>query len=110
MGNPYIILSESIPPERTGVYMGIFNMMIVTPMLLNAVTMPLYFDSLLAGDPRRGVGTGRREEDQEDDDADPRHDEDHLQQPPDEYADHGFTEFAAWRADRARRGRHRPGH
>jgi maltose/moltooligosaccharide transporter len=52
MGNPYIILSESIPPERTGVYMGIFNMMIVTPMLLNAVTMPLYFDSLLAGDPR----------------------------------------------------------
>jgi len=53
MGNPYIILSESIPPERTGVYMGIFNMMIVTPMLLNAVTMPLYFDSLLAGDPRR---------------------------------------------------------
>ncbi|MDR6626889.1 MFS transporter [Caulobacter segnis] len=53
MGNPYIILSESIPPERTGVYMGIFNMMIVTPMLLNAVTMPLYFDSLLGGDPRR---------------------------------------------------------
>jgi len=53
MGNPYIILSESIPPERTGVYMGIFNMMIVTPMLLNAVTMPLYFDNLLAGDPRR---------------------------------------------------------
>ncbi len=53
MGNPYIILSQSIPPERTGVYMGIFNMMIVIPMLLNAVTMPFYFNSLLAGDPRR---------------------------------------------------------
>ncbi len=53
MGNPYIILSESIPPERTGVYMGIFNMMIVIPMLLNAVTMPFYFDSLLGGDARR---------------------------------------------------------
>lgn len=52
MGNPYIILASSIPPERTGVYMGIFNMMIVTPMLLNAVTMPLYFNSLLGGDPR----------------------------------------------------------
>lgn len=55
MGNPYIILARSIPAERTGVYMGIFNMMIVIPMLLNAVTMPLYFDSLLAGDPRNAL-------------------------------------------------------
>ncbi len=55
MGNPYIILARSIPPERTGVYMGIFNMMIVTPMLLNAVTMPLYFNTLLAGDARNAL-------------------------------------------------------
>ncbi|WP_396595664.1 MFS transporter [Brevundimonas sp. R86498] len=55
MGNPYIILARSIPPERTGVYMGIFNMMIVIPMLLNAVTMPLYFNSLLGGDPRNAL-------------------------------------------------------
>lgn len=39
MGNPYTILSNAIPPARTGVYMGIFNMMIVTPMLLFAVVM-----------------------------------------------------------------------
>jgi maltose/moltooligosaccharide transporter len=52
MGNPYIILSNSIPPERTGVYMGIFNMMIVTPMILIALTLPFYYDSLLGGDPR----------------------------------------------------------
>lgn len=52
MGNPYIILSNTIPPERTGVYMGIFNLMIVAPMLLNAATMPLYFDSWLGGDAR----------------------------------------------------------
>ncbi len=39
MGNPYTILSNAIPPERTGVYMGIFNMMIVIPMLLFAVVM-----------------------------------------------------------------------
>lgn len=52
MGNPYIILSNAIPPERTGVYMGIFNMMIVAPMLLNAATMPLYFNSWLGGDAR----------------------------------------------------------
>ena len=37
MGNPYIILASSIPPERTGVYMGIFNMMIVIPMPTSAM-------------------------------------------------------------------------
>ncbi|MEO0031692.1 MAG: hypothetical protein RIS94_1450 [Pseudomonadota bacterium] len=39
MGNPYTILSNSIPPARTGVYMGIFNMMIVIPMLIFAIAM-----------------------------------------------------------------------
>ena len=43
MGNPYVILTGSIPPERTGVYMGIFNMMIVIPMLLIAFTLPLVY-------------------------------------------------------------------
>jgi maltose/moltooligosaccharide transporter len=43
MGNPYVILAGSIPPERTGVYMGIFNMMIVIPMILFAVTMPFLY-------------------------------------------------------------------
>ncbi len=52
MGNPYIIVANSIPPERTGVYMGIVNMMIVAPMLLNAATMPLYYNSWLGGDAR----------------------------------------------------------
>ena len=52
MGNPYVMLAQSIPPERTGVYMGIFNMMIVLPMLLQTVTLPLYYNALLGGDPR----------------------------------------------------------
>lgn len=39
MGNPYAILTNSIPPARTGVYMGIFNMMIVIPMLIFAIVM-----------------------------------------------------------------------
>jgi maltose/moltooligosaccharide transporter len=39
MGNPYVILANTIPPQRTGVYMGIFNMMIVIPMLLFAFVM-----------------------------------------------------------------------
>lgn len=34
MGNPYVMLSDSIPKERVGVYMGVFNMFIVIPMLI----------------------------------------------------------------------------
>ncbi len=55
MGNPYVILAGSIPPERTGVYMGIFNMMIVIPMLINALTFPLIYNSLLGGDSRNAI-------------------------------------------------------
>jgi maltose/moltooligosaccharide transporter len=63
MGNPYVILSGCIPAERVGVYMGIFNMMIVIPMLLFAFVMSSVnlgfaklglglYDGLLGGDPR----------------------------------------------------------
>ncbi|MEH3158671.1 MAG: MFS transporter [Sphingomonas taxi] len=55
MGNPYVILAGSIPPERTGVYMGIFNMMIVIPMLLIAATLPFYYEPLMGGDPRHVI-------------------------------------------------------
>jgi maltose/moltooligosaccharide transporter len=34
---PYAILAASLPPERTGVYMGIFNFFIVTPEILASV-------------------------------------------------------------------------
>jgi maltose/moltooligosaccharide transporter len=63
MGNPYAILSSAIPPARTGVYMGIFNMMIVLPMLLFAIVMSRLdlgfisigldvYHTLLGSDPR----------------------------------------------------------
>ncbi len=52
MGNTYVMLAGSIPPERNGIYMGIFNMFIVVPMLIQSLTMPLMYDRLLAGDPR----------------------------------------------------------
>ena len=55
MGNPYIILANSIPPERTGVYMGLFNVMICAPMLLYAATMPFMYEPLLGGDPRNAL-------------------------------------------------------
>ena len=47
-----VVLANAIPPERTGVYMGIFNMMIVIPMLLLSVTLPFMYGPLLGGDPR----------------------------------------------------------
>jgi maltose/moltooligosaccharide transporter len=52
MGNPYVMLADSIPPQRTGIYMGIFNMFIVIPMLIESLTMPLIYRPLLGGDPR----------------------------------------------------------
>jgi maltose/moltooligosaccharide transporter len=51
MGNPYIILAGSIPPERNGVYMGIFNMFIVIPMIIQIFTLPLYYRTWLDGNP-----------------------------------------------------------
>jgi maltose/moltooligosaccharide transporter len=58
MGNPYVMLASSIPPQRTGVYMGIFNMMIVIPMLIQSATLPLLYRSVLGGDPRHVVMLG----------------------------------------------------
>jgi maltose/moltooligosaccharide transporter len=55
MGNPYVMLANATPPERTGVYMGIFNMFIVIPMLLEGVTLPFFYGSWLGGDPRAAV-------------------------------------------------------
>ncbi len=58
MGNPYVMLAQSIPPERTGVYMGIFNMFIVIPMLIQSFTLPLIYKSWLGGDARNVVMLG----------------------------------------------------
>jgi maltose/moltooligosaccharide transporter len=55
MGNPYIMLAGSVPPERTGVYMGIFNMFIVIPMLLETATIPLIYKGLLGNDPTNAM-------------------------------------------------------
>jgi maltose/moltooligosaccharide transporter len=38
MGIPYLMVVNNIPKERYGVYMGIVNMMIVIPMILQNVT------------------------------------------------------------------------
>lgn len=55
MGNPYVMLAGCIPPERTGVYMGIFNMFIVIPMIIQIFTLPLYYRSWLGGNPENVI-------------------------------------------------------
>ncbi|MEC5162456.1 MULTISPECIES: MFS transporter [unclassified Janthinobacterium] len=55
MGNPYIMLAGSIPPERTGVYMGIFNMFIVIPMIIQIFTLPLFYRAWLGGNPENVI-------------------------------------------------------
>jgi maltose/moltooligosaccharide transporter len=52
MGCPYVILADAIPAERTGIYMGIFNLFIVIPMMIQSLTLPLLYGPLLRGDPR----------------------------------------------------------
>jgi maltose/moltooligosaccharide transporter len=50
MGVPYILVASMVPKERLGVYMGIVNMMIVVPMLIQTVTFGWIFENVLGGD------------------------------------------------------------
>ncbi|WP_293874505.1 MULTISPECIES: MFS transporter [unclassified Sphingomonas] len=52
MGNPYVMLTDTVPPARFGIYMGIFNMFIVIPMMIESLTVPLFYRPLLGGDAR----------------------------------------------------------
>jgi maltose/moltooligosaccharide transporter len=47
MGIPYAMVSKVIPEERRGVYMGIVNMMIVIPMLIQTVSFGPIIKNLL---------------------------------------------------------------
>ena len=55
MGNPYIMLAGCIPAHRTGVYMGIFNMFIVIPMIIQIFTLPLDYQARLGGNPENVI-------------------------------------------------------
>jgi maltose/moltooligosaccharide transporter len=55
MGNTYVMLAGSIPAHRTGVYMGIFNMFIVIPMMIQIFTLPLYYESWLDSNPENVI-------------------------------------------------------
>jgi len=51
MGVPYIMVVSGIPKERYGVYMGIVNMMIVIPMILQTITFGYVFENFLDKNP-----------------------------------------------------------
>jgi maltose/moltooligosaccharide transporter len=51
MSMPYQLLAGSIPKEKRGVYMGIFNMFIVIPMALQIITMQFFVYDLLGKNP-----------------------------------------------------------
>ena len=55
---PYAILSGALPPERMGVYMGIFNFFIVLPEILAALTFGPLVKNLLGGNLVHAVMAG----------------------------------------------------
>ena len=55
MANPYVMLAGCIPKERVGVYMGIFNMFIVIPMMIQIFTLPLFYRAWLGGHPENVI-------------------------------------------------------
>jgi maltose/moltooligosaccharide transporter len=52
-GVPYIMVVSLIPKERYGVYMGIVNMMIVVPMLIETFSFGFIYDHFLHTPPTR---------------------------------------------------------
>ena len=55
MGVPYLLVVGSIPKERYGVYMGIINMMIVIPMLIQTLTFGYVLENFLYSDPTKAI-------------------------------------------------------
>lgn len=47
VGVPYLMVASMVPPRRSGVYMGVLNMMIVVPMLIQTLTFGWIYENLL---------------------------------------------------------------
>ncbi len=56
MSMPYLILAGAVPPQKMGVYMGIFNGFICVPQFIGMLTVPLYYETALGDDPRNALG------------------------------------------------------
>jgi maltose/moltooligosaccharide transporter len=48
---PYAILAGSVPPQKMGIYMGVFNIFIVVPQLLAATLLGFLVTNLFGGAP-----------------------------------------------------------
>lgn len=55
MGIPYLLVVKEIPKERYGVYMGIINMMIVIPMIIQTLTFGYIMEHFLHNDARKAI-------------------------------------------------------
>ncbi|MBS1599496.1 MAG: MFS transporter [Bacteroidetes bacterium] len=55
MGVPYIMVVGSIPKERYGVYMGIVNMMIVIPMIIQTLSFRYVYENFLGKNPGNAI-------------------------------------------------------
>lgn len=55
MGIPYLMVVSQIPKEKYGVYMGIINMMIVIPMLLQTLTFGYILKHFLNNNPTNAI-------------------------------------------------------
>jgi maltose/moltooligosaccharide transporter len=55
---PYVMLSTAVPALRMGVYMGVFNLFIVIPQIVQSLIVPRIYNNLLGADPRNAVVLG----------------------------------------------------
>jgi maltose/moltooligosaccharide transporter len=55
MGIPYLMVVNDIPKEKYGVYMGIINMMIVIPMILQTTTFGWVLNHFLGNDSGKAI-------------------------------------------------------
>lgn len=55
---PYVILAGAIKPERMGVYMGVFNLFIVIPQVVQSFLTPQIYKGLLGNNPLNAVMLG----------------------------------------------------
>lgn len=55
MGVPYIMVVGSIPKEKYGVYMGIINMMIVVPMIIQTLSFGYIYKTFLNSNPNNAI-------------------------------------------------------
>lgn len=55
MGLPYSMVSPSIPHSKRGIYMGVINMMIVIPMLIQTLSFGFIFNNFLGNNPSSAI-------------------------------------------------------